>query len=328
MTIVIDTNYGTGIPRDFVRLATASDIQFATLGGIPMIWKIQNGVAIRHGIPNPLNHANCHFPINNEVALEACAIHNLSALYPDIPAENWKFEPLNIPIGMYFPRIARPHHQQPFDFPGPRPQDAFPHEKAAAAIQAGALSERLHSCFQTVDPDPRNMQVFGNEFRNMLILASTEFEAQCKGVLKANKYKENENQNSWNTSDYFKLEAALRLKDYAVRFVKFPWIDPIFPFAGWSNDAPTKSLSWYDAYNQTKHDRESAFELATLENCIQAVVSVVAICMAQFGNQFLRAAGLIDTFAVETRPLWSIGDIHGWLDPDAPDGSMPINYPF
>ncbi len=328
MTIIIDTNSGKGIHRDFVRLATARDDEFATLSNIPMIWKVQDGTAIRHGIPNPLNHSNCHFAIDKNMPLEACAIQNLTELFPDIPLEKWKFEALNIPIGMYFPRIARPHHQHPFDFPTPHPHDSFPHERAAAAIQAGALSEHLHSCFRTVDPDASNMQVFGNEFRNILILSATEFEAQCKGILKENKYKENKNQNSWNTTDYYKLESALRLKDFSIRFVKFPWIEPISPFHGWSNDAPTKSLSWYDAYNKTKHDRESAFKLATLENCIRAVASVVTICMAQFGNQFLRAAGLLDTFAVETRPLWSVGDTHGWLDPNSPNDATPINYPF
>lgn len=98
-------------------------------------------------------------------------------------------EPLNLPPGAYFPRMARPHHQHPGDMPSHHPRQVeYHHERAAASLQANWLSDRLFAAFQVVDPDVRNLGTFGNEFRNILILAATEVEAQAKGIMRANGY--------------------------------------------------------------------------------------------------------------------------------------------
>lgn len=329
MTIIIDTDRGPGIERSFIRLATADGSQFGTVGIHPMIWSVSDSVARRHGVPNALDHENCHFEVDKNLSLEECAIKHLSAFFPEVPQDRWKVEPLNIPIGSYFPRMARPHHQHPTDFPTQFPYNDFAHERAAAAIQASTLSTSLHNCFDTVDPDNANMKTFGTNFRNILILASTEFEAQCKGILRANQYNGNSNTTLWRTSDYVKLEEALRLKDYSIRFVKFPWLRDISPFSEWIAEKPTRSLPWYDAYNKTKHDRETSFQLANLENAIAAVAAVIVICVAQFGVQFLRKhSSLSDVFAIENWPVWSIGNSHGWLSDDRENEVAPTNYPF
>lgn len=193
-------------------------------------------------------------------------------------------------------------------------------------LQAESLSERLENAFRTVDPDPQNMNSFGGEFRNILILAATEFEAQCKGVLRANEYA-NGGENNWKTNDYVKLEPALRLADYSISLARYPWIDPIAPFRGWTSDAPTQSLGWYRAYNAVKHDREKSFAEASLVNAIQSVTAVVAICLAEFGINFLRQSRLLrDIFAVHQRPNWTIGDTHGHVSGLGP--LEPIHYPF
>jgi hypothetical protein len=290
-----------------------------------MIWTIEDGHALRYGVPNALNHPTCHFLIDNSITLEQCTLQNLSNFFPDVPAENWQFEPLNIPIGSYFPRIARPHHQHAGGFPWPEIPGEFAHERAAASIQVAALSNRLEQCFQIVNPDQSNMAAFGTEFRNILILSATEFEAQCKGILRQNNYNRNQNQKFWNTNDYFKLESAMRLGDYSLKFIRFPWLDPMRPFSNWNSISPTQSLVWYDAYNKTKHDREAHFSLSSLENSIAAVSAVVIICLAQFGITFLREAGLADVFAIETRPFWSIGDTSG---AGFDNNIGQTNYPF
>jgi len=235
-----------------------------------------------------------------------------------------EFFPLNLPPGSYFPRMARPHHHHPGDFPTNYSQ-AFNTERAAAIVQIVSLTDWLSRCLVVVESDPRNMQVFGNEFRNILILASTEFEAQAKGVLRANYYTSSRNDGRWTTADFVKLEPALRLADYIIDFPRFPQLPMQRPFEGWTTDQPTSSLGWYDAYNQVKHDRERHFEKASLSNALAAVSGVVVICLAQFGISILRESRILgEMFNIKVRPWWCSGDTHG---ADG-IGGQAINYPF
>jgi hypothetical protein len=45
-------------------------------------------------------------------------------------------------------------------------------------------------------------------------------------------------------------------------------------------------LSWYDAYNKTKHDREDNLNVGTLDNAVKAVGAAVVMFYAQFGFSF------------------------------------------
>ena len=328
MSIVVATDLGQPVERDFQLLATASEEAFGSTvtGGPSMVWMVENGQAIRMGVADALNSDNCHFELApGQSGLEA-AKKQLPLIHQGLADAEWIVEPFNIPPGKYFPRMARPNHQHPGDFPSQIPYHDCPHEKAAAMLQAESLSERLENAFRTVDPDPQNMDAFGGEFRNILILASTEFEAQCKGILRANQYAHGSD-NNWSTKDYIKLEPALRLADYSISLARYPWLESIAPFTGWTEDAPTRSLSWYGAYNAVKHDRERSFALASLTNAIRSVTAVVAICLAEFGITFLRQSSLLrDTFSIEQRPNWSIGDTHGQVSGLGP--LEPICYPF
>ena len=52
------------------------------------------------------------------------------------------------------------------------------------------------------------------------------------------------------------------------------------PFASWLNEEC--GLSWYQAYNDTKHARNEQFELATFRQMLDAICGLVAILSAQF----------------------------------------------
>jgi hypothetical protein len=51
------------------------------------------------------------------------------------------------------------------------------------------------------------------------------------------------------------------------------------PFSSW---AEGDSLTWYDAYNATKHDRHEQFEQASFTNLLDAVAGLVALLASQF----------------------------------------------
>jgi hypothetical protein len=51
------------------------------------------------------------------------------------------------------------------------------------------------------------------------------------------------------------------------------------PFSQWSTGG---KLSWYEAYNATKHDRHESFERATLEQMIDAIGGLIVLISSQF----------------------------------------------
>ena len=147
------------------------------------------------------------------------------------------------------------------------------------AVATSILIDRMDQLFRVVEPDAANLSVFGHETRNLLLLACMEVEAALRAVLQANGYAANR----FTTSDYVKLLPVLHLSAYELRLSVYPGVPPISPFASWDSACPTQSLPWYDAYNQTKHDREGNFKVATLRHAINAVAGAVILAYAQFG---------------------------------------------
>jgi hypothetical protein len=334
MTIFIETDLGRPVPRAFLKLPTASARHFgteppSTANNEPSrIWAVEGDHAYAMGITNPKGFGKTWAEVPPGANPIDC-IRSKTELFPE--ERTWVIEPMNIPPGRYFPRIARPDHQQPGGFPAPfyRGLD-FAHQRASASIQIAMLADRLRNCFQVVGPSEPNFEVFGGEFRNILLLAATEVEAQWKGILRANHYDAQSPKPRWSTHDYFKLEAALRLADYAIEFPEYPWIKPVAPFRGWSAANPTGSIGWYEAYNLVKHDRELHGNSATLIRSLEAVAAVVVVGVAQFGIRFVRnAARWRDLFQVHEYPRWSIGDTHGPIfEPGDEEAGEPLDFPF
>jgi hypothetical protein len=57
-------------------------------------------------------------------------------------------------------------------------------------------------------------------------------------------------------NDYVKLKSILRVDDYALSLVHYPWLPRLRPFLGWDPAHPSRSLSWFEAYNSLKHDKQ------------------------------------------------------------------------
>ena len=76
------------------------------------------------------------------------------------------------------------------------------------------------------------------------------------------------------------------LDSYELSLQSYPRLPAFTPFEKWDPNSPTESLTWYDAYNKTMHDREKNLKFATLQNAISAVGAAVVMFHAQFGFQF------------------------------------------
>jgi hypothetical protein len=233
---------------------------------------------------------------------------------------NWTFIPLKLIPGEYYPRMARPSARYPTQGPGFCP-DTSPSLLEAGRGQLLVLSEQLERIFRTVQPVPKNFGTYGHDIRNLLILAATEVEAHCKGVLIANEAR------GRSTEDYVKLLPAMKLDEYDIEMPYYPWVGPFNPFRGWVAKPSTQSLTWYDAYNAVKHDRETAFERATLENALKAVCAVAIMLVAQFGREaFRNRPGISSFFQLATIPRWDVSEVYA--DPLPGTTRVPKNYSF
>lgn len=186
-----------------------------------------------------------------------------------------------IPFGHFFPRVYRPIASKPPDYRLPENARALAH----LDVQLELFSDMIKGILRNIEPIDAHMSVFGHEIRNLLLLASTEVEAQWKAILKANGYVfqgDARGVERATTSDYVKLLPLLRLGEYASCLPYTPDLVPRAPFAAWDAARPTQSLAWYSAYNAVKHDRESQFFQARLEHAVDAVLACEILRKAQF----------------------------------------------
>lgn len=213
--------------------------------------------------------------------------------------------------GRSYPRIYRP------GVPAVSPKHCVLRDGAVQA--ARVLFRRLRELLEFIEPRGKNLNAYGHETRNLLLLASNEVESAWTAVLRENKYARNGN---WTVKDYVKLAVPMRLPEWEVALIGHPHVPPMRPFAAWST---THVLPWYQAYNKTKHDRESDFGRATLQNCIEALAGVFVMVSAQFGTWVNYRAGLtplkmqlwspeeravIDTFRLTAEPQWPLSECY------------------
>lgn len=215
--------------------------------------------------------------------------------------------PMKTQPNEYHARMVRPIHYSPWS-------ESHVNEGSiidVAAKSLGSLAslvERLQSICRVVHPKA-NSSVYGHEIRNLLILACTDVEANCRGILEANGH----SKAVMNTHDFIKLRDPMQLEEYSVSLPYFPWLPSFQPFLGWDSLHPTKSLKWYAAYNAVKHDREKEFHQATLINAIEAVCACFIIIRAQFGTWTSeRGAGhdVQKFFLLVKRPHWNFDEYY------------------
>lgn len=175
--------------------------------------------------------------------------------------------------------------------------------------QVEYLIELLKRIFRVVQPVDGNNQTFGIEIRNIIILICTEIEAQWKGILKANNY----SKNKAITKDYVKLKDVLKLKDYDLALRNFPNIKSVSPYSNWDPKNPTQSLTWYDAYNKIKHDREGQMKLATIQNAVDSIIALIIILISQYGPNIIFETELKNYFLLEKEPIWN--DVEKYYPP-------------
>jgi hypothetical protein len=216
--------------------------------------------------------------------------------------------------GIYYPRIWRGYYpdQDPFmGYNAVNPRKIYGYRYTQSAAAAASLFSYLVEIFRHVEPSEKNYQTFGHKMRELLLLACTEIESEWRAVLEENTKKENW-QERYTTADYFRVKEPLRLGEWGVILTDYPQLNSFMTFETWTQDAPTKSLAWYDAYNAVKHHRVSEFSKATLGNLIDAMAALHIMQAAQWGPEVfsLLHDNRSSPFTVIKSPNISINEIY------------------
>jgi hypothetical protein len=183
------------------------------------------------------------------------------------------------------------------------------------------LQKDLEQLFEYIEPSDQNLLCYSFRVYELLLRSCVEVEANCKAILLENAYRRSGN---LTMKDYRKIEASHRLSGYEVKLPYWLGAQRIRrPFALW---AEGKSLAWYQAYNEAKHNRSEGFAEATLEHAVDAVCAVLVLLSAQFHDEdFIRdtvVAGspsdafdyAIGGYFVVRYPFWMPEDRYDMLD--------------
>ncbi len=161
-------------------------------------------------------------------------------------------------------------------------------ESASFINAARIIVKDYYEIMEYVEPVDANKSVFSHRIYELLLRTATEFEAGCKGVLLSNGYPKKDN---LNMADYHKISNLMKLDKYEISSQLWSPTKRICPLAEWGS---SHALTWFQAYNQAKHNRYQSFNKASLEHLYQGICSLIVILAAQFPNSigYISSSGL------------------------------------
>ncbi|MDA0833987.1 MAG: hypothetical protein O2955_05785 [Planctomycetota bacterium] len=181
-----------------------------------------------------------------------------------------------------FKRIIRPIQLSPIKYSegGTDPyfvDDEYAADRISLTRAYHILEQDLRHLFEYVEPDDGNLNTYSHRLYELLLRASTEFETNCKSILLDNQYQK---KGRLDITDYHKVNTCSRMSEYEIVISIWRSGPKVFkPFEEWSVG---HSLSWYQAYNDVKHNRTIEFSKANLNHVISAVSAVLALLFSQF----------------------------------------------
>lgn len=160
--------------------------------------------------------------------------------------------------------------------------------KISLASSFSSLCKDFLKICEYIDPIDFNKNCFSHRTFELFLRTCTELENLWSFILREKGYKDGR----WNINDYVKIESeyGLNLSNTEATFVYWKpdsSKEYIKPFKNWTVQPPkgTPRLSWYDAYNKVKHDRELNFQEASLDNLRHALIALYINLVAYFGYE-------------------------------------------
>ena len=258
-------------------------------GYSPLAMGSARGYAQAHHFEGPARDVSFRFPVAEFE--QRTAQHGIEERVRS------RFEP-----GTFYQRMWRPH-----ECPGPADRMSVRLARVSTIRHSRILSGRFRELMNYIEPDRAHDEVCSHEVRQLLLLACMEVESAWRSVLVANGADKDARLTRW---DYVRLGPAMRLGDWLVRLSAHPEYGAVAPFRDWTPRTPT--LGWYDAYNDTKHDREGALQRATFGDLVNAMAAVFVMTVAQFGRDHLDEGAEMhaDEFHVEGSPTFGLDELY------------------
>lgn len=152
------------------------------------------------------------------------------------------------------------------------------------------IQEDILKLFQYVEPSDMNKKTFSFRIHELLMRTCIEVEANFKAILRENIYTptfkggqkkgQPKTEKDWNIIDFKIINKTHHLDDYSIELPFWKGAENIRkPFVNWKTK---DELEWYQAYNQSKHDRINNFEQANLNNLIDAYSALCTLLSSQF----------------------------------------------
>ncbi len=169
--------------------------------------------------------------------------------------------------------------------------DPIHHIRAFELIQKDVIE-----LFDYIEPADSNEKCYSYRIHSLLLRLCIEFEDNVKAILYENGFEKRDKSGKLirlNISDYKKIESTHFLSKFEV---KLPFWSGIKgdrkPFLDWKNGH--NSLTWYEAYNDIKHDRRQKFTQANFGNLIDAYCGLLVLLTSQFGlNDFIPRTSVL-----------------------------------
>lgn len=163
------------------------------------------------------------------------------------------------------------------------------------------LQDEIRALFEFIEPADLNCVVYSYKIHQLLIRICIEVENNFKAILQENNYTPMDSkgrprlEDKWNINDYKIINKSHHLSSYSVEFPI--WIGDKYrirkPFEEWKNKG---LLTWYNAYNQTKHNRSNNFSLANFNNLLDAYAGLFVVLTSQFGAYSFQPGPTILSF--------------------------------
>lgn len=154
-------------------------------------------------------------------------------------------------------------------------------EKRASGQALRVLIEKLDNTLLYIEPSKNGLASYSHKCRELLILACTEVENQWASIIKNTNLAKPTGR--YSTNDYIHLLDNCFLNEYRIKFLNYDGLRDFKPFLHWNAFNPTTSLTWYDAYNKTKHNRTEEFHYSTLENSMDAISACIVMYCVKYG---------------------------------------------
>ena len=151
------------------------------------------------------------------------------------------------------------------------------------------IQSDLIKLFEFIEPADENIKTFSFRIHSLFMRTCIEIEANFKAILQENIYTPKDKkgkkrkESAWNISDYKLIDKTHHLSSYTIELPIWNGSKNKFnPFSDWREN---KSLFWYKAYNQSKHDRQNNFKKANFENLMNAVSALLILLSSQFKRE-------------------------------------------